>query len=102
MNERETDIRDAIVEFLKLKRIFCWKDRQSAKRQGVGTVKSSKGVADILGIYAGRPLAIEVKKPGGTLSQEQHEWLTQFKDAGGIAFIATSVEECQKKLSEAK
>lgn len=45
-------------------------------------------------------MAIEVKKTGGVLTTHQYEFLTRFKTEGGIAFIATSIEDVQKGLSE--
>lgn len=61
---------------------------------------SIKGVSDILGIWKGRPLAIEVKSKTGRPSPDQIEFINKFKDKGGIAFIARSIEDCEKALHE--
>jgi hypothetical protein len=99
---READIREQIFEYLGKINVFCWRDKQGASPPGKGTFKSSKGIADIVGIYKGKPLAIEVKKPGGDLSICQFHWLNRFEKSGGITIVACSVEEVQKALSEVK
>ena len=58
------------------------------------------GVADILGIYKGKPLAIEVKSEKGRLSIHQKIFLQQFQNHGGIAIIARSIEELEQKLEK--
>ena len=59
---------------------------------------SEKGIADLIGIYEGKPLAIEVKGPRGKVSLEQEEWLKCFREAGGIAFVAYSPDDVIKEL----
>jgi len=60
-----------------------------------------KGVSDILGIFNGKPLAIEVKKPKSYASKEQKRFIEDYKFQGGIAFIARSVQEVIDNLSTA-
>lgn len=99
LKPREADIRDTIYQYLLARRVFCWRDFQPAKKGNNWGPRKAHGVADILGIYKGKPLAIEVKKPKGEVSVAQFQWLTKFKSAGGIAFIATSIEDVQRELS---
>lgn len=56
------------------------------------------GVSDIIGIWDGTPLAIEVKSKHGKPSPDQTRFLTDFKAHGGIAFIGRSIEDCVKHL----
>ena len=58
-----------------------------------------RGVADILGIFKGRPLAIEVKTKTGRVSPHQKEFLKNWVAAGGIGFVARSVEDVIDHLS---
>ena len=51
------------------------------------------GVSDIIGIYKGRFLAIEVKRPGLKLTALQESFLTQVKEAGGIGIVATCCDD---------
>lgn len=60
-----------------------------------------KGVSDLLGIWRGRFIAIEVKtpKPKKTYpSKDQKSFLQDVADAGGIAIVARSVEDVRKAL----
>ena len=67
-----------------------------------------KGIADILGIYQGRFLAIEVKAPKwsppkpGTKQykhfKDQEDFLFQVRENGGIGFFAQDVEIVVEKL----
>ena len=77
----EKDITAQIKQTLKICRIWHWKHWQ-------GPMSFPKGIADILGIYQGRFLAIEVKKPGGRVSPEQVKFLQRVNDEGGIGFVA--------------
>lgn len=92
----EKDIQNAILEYLRAKRVFCWKEHSSGiyKQDGTGYIPLGlKGKADILGCHNGKFLAIEVKRPSGKLSVEQYEFLTNIRNAGGIAFVATSIDD---------
>ena len=52
-----------------------------------------RGVSDILGVYRGRPIAIEVKSKVGVVSDYQKNFIQRFTQAGGIAIVARSVED---------
>lgn len=45
-----------------------------------------------------RPFFIEVKKPGGTLTLEQHKILEQAKAMGAITCVATDLADVRKAL----
>lgn len=56
------------------------------------------GIPDIIVIYQGQVVAIELKAPGGTLSLAQkamHEHLT---NAGALVYTATRIEEEERFL----
>lgn len=93
IKERESDITKQVRDYLKIKKVFHWK-----VMQGLG---STPGIADILGIYKGKPLAIEVKTSKGKPSDNQINFLTRFKSEGGIAFIARSVDDVIEGLKNA-
>ena len=61
-----------------------------------------RGASDILGIYNGKFLAIEVKTPQRrrSVSEEQHAFMERVKEEGGIAFVATSIEDVERELNE--
>jgi len=90
MRIREKDITKAIRDFLNALGIFHWK-----VHQGLG---SEKGAPDIIGIYQGRLLGIEVKVPRGQPSENQKQFIAAINRAGGIAFVARSVDDVIKAL----
>lgn len=96
---REKEIQKQIVEYLRKRGAFVWEDKQDY-RKGRYFKPSTRGVSDVLGIYKGRPLAIEVKTPTGKLRKEQAIFLADFTAAGGIAFTARSVEEVAEMLGD--
>ena len=49
-------------------------------------------------VSVARFLAIEIKKPGKPPTPEQAAFLAQVKAAGGLAFVATSVDDVVKEL----
>lgn len=59
-----------------------------------------RGVSDILGVYQGKPVAIEVKTPTGRLSDHQKLFLTRFSYAGGIALVARSLEDVKQEFKK--
>ena len=87
----EKDITKAIRDLLKALGIWHWKQWQ-------GSMSQPKGVSDILGIYQGRMVAIEVKRPGRKPTPQQQAFLDRVKREGGIAFWADSVEAVMEGL----
>ena len=55
------------------------------------------GVSDILGIMNGRFIAIEVKRPSTrkNVSRDQQSFLDKINQLGGLAFVATSIEDIE-------
>ena len=117
---RESEIQREILRYLALvPGVTAWRNNTGAmfgehkgKRWAVRFGK--KGLPDIIGWrsasvipaetdgYAFEPwarfLAIEVKRPGKTATPEQAAFLESVRKAGGIAFVATCVEDVQKVL----
>lgn len=57
-----------------------------------------RGVSDIIGIKNGRPIAIEVKSKRGVVSDYQKEFLRRFNEAGGLGFVARSLDDVKVQL----
>lgn len=105
----EKHIEKAILEFLRVKGIFCWKQNTVGvydAAKGIYRAPMSpfiiKGVADILAVQpkTGRLIAIECKMPErrNNLTQYQTEFLKNINESGGIAFVATGVSDVAEKL----
>lgn len=105
MKLSEKQIENGILNYLGWRRIFAWKNQSVGiydVAKGVYRKPRSphhkKGVSDIIGIYKNRPLFIEVKRPGGKVSDEQLLFLTEAAKNGAIAILATSVDDVAKEL----
>lgn len=99
-DDSESVIKNQILTWLTYQKILCWNQESvgvyDVKRQAFRKKNSrfqKRGVADILGVYNGRALAIEVKSKKGVLSGYQKEFLQEFSDAGGIALMVRSLDE---------
>lgn len=86
----EKNVTKSIRDLLKTLGVFHFKQFQS-----LGSVP---GVPDIIGIYQGRFLGIEVKAPKGKPSPMQVAFLDNIRKQGGIAILAYSVDDVIKGL----
>lgn len=103
----EHTIQTHILDWLQFQpRCFYWRQNASMNRKEYkGTVRYFKsvsvpGISDIMGIWNGKPLAIEVKRPGEKLRPDQIEFLQKFSNAGGIAIVAYRVEDVIESLNQ--
>lgn len=63
-----------------------------------GDLFQKSGIPDILACINGKFVGIEVKRPGGRLSELQKYNIEKIQAAGGVAFVATSVDEVRVNL----
>jgi hypothetical protein len=92
----EQGIQSAILAYLRMKGIPCYKHQNAGiYRDGRYIPSHTRGVSDIIGLLPpnGRFLAIEVKRPGGKPTQEQQNFIDAVNRAGGLAFVAFSVDD---------
>jgi len=75
----------SVRQLLRAAGIFAWKNW--------GGPMGYPGVADIIGCYKGRMIAIELKSPTGKATPEQVRFIQNVNDAGGIAFVAKTLDE---------
>lgn len=100
----EKQIENQILSFLKFNNILAFKIKSTGTYdEKIGRFRTPspwyrKGVADILGIYKGKPLALEVKSRKGNLSIHQKLFLQDFKNHGGIIGVVRSVEDVEQVL----
>lgn len=59
---------------------------------------SVRGVPDRMFCINGRLVAIEVKRDGGVVAEKQLEHIDKINKAGGLAFVAYSMEEVREVL----
>lgn len=89
---REKNIENKIKSYLKSKGAYCIKYH--------GNQFSQVGVADLLVCYKGRFLAIEIKNETGKTSPLQEANILMVKRAGGISFVARSVEDVERIIED--
>src|SRR5512140_1699167 len=81
----ETALKGAAKDLLALYRIWTWPETA-----GMG---SYPGLPDRMGIYKGKPLAIEFKRPKGVLNDAQKAFREKFEKEGGLYIECRSVED---------
>lgn len=102
----EKSIETSIIKFLQYRGVFVFKVEnggvydQKRKTYRFNHNTRMAGIADIIGILHGRPLAIEVKSKTGRLSDAQMRFLQQWANEGGIAFVARSIEDVETILQK--
>lgn len=88
--------------------VLIWRNEVAkAQRLSDGCIMPfglGRGSADLVGLVApfGRFLAVEVKRKTGRLSDEQKLWIAVVRRTGGVAGVATSVEEALALVAEAR
>ena len=94
--EKESDIQRGIMDYLRIKKIFCWKNSTVGIHKANGSFIPAQmtGIADILGILPdGRFLAIEVKRKWNKTTPNQDLFLDNIKKNNGIALVAYSIDD---------
>lgn len=100
----ERDIQRAILSYLRLLGFFAIRVNQQGVPLHNGSGKfrpgPTKGVSDVHSIIVGRAWWIEVKVPGKKPTEHQDEFMEAVRKAGGVSFVATSVDDVRRALAE--
>lgn len=97
----ETEIQSQILDYLKLRRIFAWRNNTRVVRIGGRLVRfGAPGSPDIIGVVNGRFLAIEVKKPGKSPTEEQERFMQELTMNGAIVIVASCVEDVDREIGQ--
>jgi hypothetical protein len=100
----EVDLQRAIMERLALiPGLVLWRSNcGAAKKPGRYIKFGIPGQGDLIGLLPnGRFLSIEVKMPGGPIRPEQVAFGEKVNAAGGLWFVARSVDEAVLRVHEA-
>lgn len=93
----ERTITDGIMRYLRTLEPRGWFFKAH------GSAFQVAGVPDIIGVYSGRFIALEVKRPKlGRATALQMAILRRITDAGGVAAIVYGVDDVRRVLSEVK
>ncbi len=100
MGKAESEIQKSILEWLKVKGYFAWRNYLGGvTRQGFKTKNPASGMPDIMGLLkdgSGRMFAIEVKTSKGAVADHQAEKISQLIANGAIAFIARDLKTVEE------
>jgi len=106
----ENDIQNAILEFLRLKKITAWRNNNGAVYdKGAGSFRRKNkweviygSPSDILGVLPdGKFLTIEVKKNSKEKpSDGQKKFIKNINNSKGIGFVAFSIACVKKHLAD--
>lgn len=97
MNETVDVTQPVLVAVTQLPGAIFWRQNQGTFRtldgRRVVSATSITGIADILGAYRARPVAIETKTRSPELRKTQSIFRKNWEGAGGIYIVARSPEE---------
>lgn len=99
----ERDIQKQCLAYLTTVRgFFAWRSNTGAVSIGKRFVRFGQpGASDVLAVLpAGRLLALELKRPGCKPTPAQESWLAAVRDAGGLAIVATGLDDLRRQLAE--
>lgn len=104
---KEQEIQKAILQYLRVRRIPCWRFNVIGIPMGDGKMRPNpemKGVADIHLIIKRNGVGVsswlEVKRPGMKQTENQIEFQEAIEKAGGLYRVVHSVEEVIEFLKE--
>jgi len=105
--ETEKEIENAILQALNMLPLCkAWKNQSVGIYDPVKKTFRSrskyqiKGVSDILGIYRGKMICLEVKSKKGQLTDEQKLFLDQMRKLGAVTGCVRSVSDALDLLSK--
>lgn len=96
MDIKESTIQKRVMDYLKMCDVFHWRSPNITVRRRKNIL--TRGVADIIALYKGVLLSIEVKKPDGIVSEEQKKFAENVSKNGGVNVIAYSVQDVRSAL----
>ena len=91
----EGQIQKAVFQYLRTRNIPCWRMNVIGipKMDGTFRPNSMAGFADILAMFQGTAVALEVKTNKGKQTEKQKEFQKEFERGGGSYHIVRNVEQ---------
>ena len=95
----ESAVQGQILDWLARKGIFHYRQNTGgANLKGFYVRFGKKGAPDIVAIYRGMYVGIEVKKAGEKQTDDQHKYMQNVRNAGGVYILAYQVEDVTQVL----
>ncbi len=95
---KEADIQAAILDYLRLRGRFFWRNNSGAfktERGGFYRV-GMPGGPDLIGCVDGKFVGMEVKTEKGRLSDAQEAFAASLRAEGGAYHVVRSIDEVQR------
>ncbi len=103
MSKASADLTNEVINYIYVAGGFAWR----ASSVGVFDTKrmhfraaAKKGVSDILSIYKGRLIAVEIKIGTDSLSDEQKGFMNNIDHYGGYSIVAINLEQFKKEWND--
>lgn len=98
---READIQALVMMELSRLGAVVWRNNTGAYKDGTRYIRYGLcvGSSDLIGMYNGRFLAVEVKQPNKKPTKAQETFLKIVNENGGIGFVATCEKDAKKVLT---
>lgn len=92
---KEAEAQKAILQYLQLKKHFCWRNNTGAFKAEHGSFIrfGAKGSPDIMCIIDGNFVGLEIKGKDGRLSPDQIAFQEATHKAGGKYHILKSIDD---------
>lgn len=92
---KEAEIQAAILDYLRLKGHFFWRNNSGAFRTERGGFYrvGTPGAPDIIGCVDGKFVGLEVKTAKGKLSDEQEAFAHALRAFGGQYHVVRSIDD---------
>ncbi len=101
----EHEIQSTILERLKfLNQAFFWRENSGLMKLGTPDKErffraGTPGIPDIMGIWNGIPIGIEVKRPGKKQSVDQKAFQQRFEQCGGVYIVCTDASQVVSQIN---
>ena len=105
MKRPEQDLQRAVFEHIRVRSVpvFVWhtpnggwrSKAEAAIMKGLGVLP---GIPDVIAIKGGRVYALELKTPGGRLTEQQEQVLIALREAGATAAHAHGLDQALRLL----
>jgi hypothetical protein len=100
---KERDVQRAVLAFLRVKGACVVRVNSGLLPRADGgrmKLNDAPGCSDILGVYRGVGLALEVKGPGGKLTPPQAAFLDAWRAAGGVGAVVRGIPDAELVLAD--
>ena len=100
-----TALTNQVIDYIYRNGGYAWRASSTGvfdSSAGKWRASAKKGVSDVLAVYAGHILAIEVKIGKDRLSEEQQGFLRNVENAGGLTYVAKDFNDFKNWFDQQK